>query len=375
MDCEVVSSKLLDLVYGEVDSAEMSSLEAHLASCDSCTRSLSRLEGGLRLTRKLAMVEPPSDVLDAIRAAASARAARVERALDHEVTAEHPRTDPTHEPAQPDPEARTFWGRLVGFLGSFAMGPQVAMATLLLLMVGIGLWSVPHLREPAVSRSATIIEPETSGEVSPSAGRLQPAEPLAFDFDPRTRRLAPIDDKDEPSALAPPATPAIRPEPMRPAAPIERRSRAEPAPIERSRAGGPIESAEYAIAPARARRSVAPQPSAAEDESPDVAASPMVGDERAEEARAESGPGADAECVRQYQALVGQDPTHEQTELALIELARCQRRVGEPRRAERTLERARRHASARAQASDQLGTAHGERPPSATSAGAAATVE
>lgn len=386
MDCEAVSSKLIDLVYGEVDSAEMPSLEGHLASCVTCARTLQRLEGGLRVTRKLETIDPPVQALDAIRAAAVARTAQVERPRTHPESA----AEKTRKDTSTSSEPQTFWEWIVGFLGSFAMGPQVVTATLLLLMVGIGLWSVPHLRAPAVSRHDSVFEHETGNEVSPSAGALQPAEPLAFDFDPRTRRLAPIGDKDQ-DVMAAPAAPSAQvagsPQ-ARPMASGERRasavSREAPPPMpvevaatdEHSRTESEDmlgQSADATEGIARASRTRAADSEEAPASAP--AAAPLDALSAGalhQEARAASGRGADAECVRQYEALIARFPTYEETGRALLELAQCQRRMGELSAAAHTLERARRHASVRAEAGRELSRIAGDEAREAASAPASA---
>src|SRR5687768_14275150 len=137
MECEAVEGRLLDLVYGELDATETQSMRAHVETCAECGRALARLEGGRAVARKMEVVEPRAGLLDAVRAAARTRAVEVERESAPSprvaVVEDMPRDSDRERAREPE---HTWWGELLGWLGSMAMGPQVAMATLLVLMVG-----------------------------------------------------------------------------------------------------------------------------------------------------------------------------------------------------------------------------------------------
>lgn len=182
--CDAVSERLLDLVYDELDARDAAALRAHVEGCESCERTYRRLVRGRSMARALPQHDPPPSALNAVLAAARARAAAVQhREASVSVM---PQTE-----VQPAPAAENSGGWLA-FLrgwGEFAMGPQVAMATTLLVVIGLGLWSLPkinHRHETMVETA--IVEPEAAPAAQGSVG-LEPAERLDLEMDPRTRRL------------------------------------------------------------------------------------------------------------------------------------------------------------------------------------------
>lgn len=216
MDCEACTDRLVDLLYGELEEPDAESTRAHLADCEACAGALARLEKGRELASLMVVEEPPSAVRISVMAAARERAAQRAPAK----VAEPPR-----QPAEPreargprggDDDGGGLWSSFLRWLGGFAMGPQVAMAMMLLLMVGIGLWYLPGLRSRDPGGPHAILDPAPGDEVGPSAG-LEPAAPLDLEADPRTGRIRPREE--EPARPTPrPAQPRPEPAPERVAA-------------------------------------------------------------------------------------------------------------------------------------------------------------
>jgi len=180
MNCQNCDERLLDLLYGEIAGPEAEEARAHVRECASCGRSFAQLEAAHRLATQLPEPEPP-------------------RALDARILAAA-RQKVGAEPARPraaragDSDTAGLWAGILRWLGGFAMGPQVAMATIMLLVVAIGLWHLPGRRREPTAGGGTVVQPEDHGEAAPSA-TLEPAAPLDLDLDPRTGRLRARDDE------------------------------------------------------------------------------------------------------------------------------------------------------------------------------------
>jgi TolA-binding protein len=193
MNCETCESLLLDLAYEELEARTAAQVRAHLASCERCAASAARLEVGRRMARAPPSVEPPA----AVRATVIARA----RAMANERAAER-RTAETNAGRGAAPGALE---RALGWVRGLLMGPQVAMAMVLLVVVGIGLFWVPKLRQSR-RLAGPIVNPPAGEELGPAP--LSPAEPLELALDAPQRRAA---GRGEPAGdLAPTARP--RPE-------------------------------------------------------------------------------------------------------------------------------------------------------------------
>lgn len=189
MDCEAVTDRLIDLLYEELDEADAEKARAHLSSCESCAAAFERVSAGRELASMLKIEEPPAAVRAHVLAAARERAS--ERASRPE-----PAREPARAPAREieREESGGLWGAFVRWLGGFAMGPQVAMATMLLLMVGIGLWYLPELRDHDPTDDNAILD--SNDEVGPSSS-LEPAQPLDLEADPRTGRMVQAEHAEE----------------------------------------------------------------------------------------------------------------------------------------------------------------------------------
>ena len=114
MDCERLDSMAIDLIdpdgLTELDPRAEREAEEHLAGCARCTAAIERLRGGLRAASEMGL-EDPSSLLEA-RILAAAGAIKPEVSFGRRVS------------------------RAISTAGSWAMRPQVAMAAVLVVMVG-----------------------------------------------------------------------------------------------------------------------------------------------------------------------------------------------------------------------------------------------
>lgn len=174
MDCEQFDHVVLDLLYGEAGEEQSAEAKRHAESCERCATTLAEL----RATRKsvsVPLVDPPEGferkVLEAARQAQS------------EI-----------------PWPRRI-GRWVSWVGGYAMKPQLAMAALLLLMIGSSLLLIrgrPGSEQVGVVRVTEQGVPEREGSdqvVAPDPEQLPPrtggaAEPRKHAPNARPRGLA-----------------------------------------------------------------------------------------------------------------------------------------------------------------------------------------
>lgn len=129
MDCERFDKTTLDLLYGELDELSAAAARRHLHHCTRCQGIWNKL----RVTKEIALVpleEPPPDLFESILAA--------ERQA---------------ESALPLPQR---FSRLVSIVAGYAMRPQLAMAALLLLMIGSSLLFVRQ--DPAGRGQVSVTE-------------------------------------------------------------------------------------------------------------------------------------------------------------------------------------------------------------------------
>jgi hypothetical protein len=175
MDCQRCESLLLDLAYGELSSTDEVEARAHLARCAQCGNALERISAGLALAKQMPMEAPPTSLGDSVMRAARAQLA-----------------EPTASAGS------TLLERIIDVLRRFSMARQVQMATVMLLIVVVGLWSVPELTRRREAQGGTVVGPDDQGEAGPSAA-LAPAEPLDLAVDRRTGRIRAKGDLPEPS--------------------------------------------------------------------------------------------------------------------------------------------------------------------------------
>lgn len=138
MDCEKFDRIVLDLMYGELDELTEAAAKRHIEHCSRCKG----VSSGLRATREvgaLALIDPPDSLELGILEA--------ERRLNAQLP------------------LRKKFGRAVSIMAVYAMRPQLAMAALLLLMIGSSLFFLRG--RPGAGDSVLITErgvPETEAE-------------------------------------------------------------------------------------------------------------------------------------------------------------------------------------------------------------------
>lgn len=373
MDCELCEKNLVDLLYGELDDAVAKQMRAHLDSCDGCRQAFAKLEVGRAFARKLELAAAPS--LATVLAAAREQAATNRAAREPGVPASAP-ADPQRVPEQSGLPRWLLW------LGAIAMGPQLGVATVLLLMVGIGLWYLPQIGDTGGRGAIDVIEPEPPPMAETTA--LAPAEPLELAHDPRTGRVVTregsSDEGQSDEGRPPPAPPRPQAADHRPETP------AEPTPelfaeVERdvpgsddpgaglvesdslpevSSAAGAYEGGslpplapapEHAVAPpvtpspasspSLGARSVGATP---RSEMEDLSAGPR-GDELAAaalhgQARQLATAGRCPDAIGRYEQLQARYPAYPEGARASVEMAECMRRLGRVGQARTVLERA-----------------------------------
>jgi tetratricopeptide (TPR) repeat protein len=158
VDCEKFDRVVLDLLYDELDELTTAAARRHMDHCARCRP----IGASLRATRSvgvLPLTDPPLHLLGAI--------------LGRE------------EEARLTANTRQRVGRGISILAGYAMRPQVAMAAVLLLMIGLGLLLLQVRPTEPVATSERGV-PEFEAESAPSAADLQrretpPAEDAARD--------------------------------------------------------------------------------------------------------------------------------------------------------------------------------------------------
>lgn len=136
--------RVLDLVYGEVDGIDARALRDELERCPECGPELAKLEGAKRLADALPLEPLPSATRAALVAAARVKANETVAALpaDEQRAAASPREG--------------WWDRTRRFL----LGPQTAMAAVMLLVVAIGVMVVPTGGDAPLGATTMRPEPE-----------------------------------------------------------------------------------------------------------------------------------------------------------------------------------------------------------------------
>ncbi len=144
MDCEKLDEMAMELVYDELDARAAEEARLHLLGCTRCAAVVERLRGGLRAAEALPL-EAPSSLLEArILAASSAARPPV----------------PWHRRAS----------RAMAVAGAWAMRPQVAMAAVVVLMIGTSAVLLRRSSPTAAQRT------KVTDEGTPIATLEQPAE-------------------------------------------------------------------------------------------------------------------------------------------------------------------------------------------------------
>ncbi len=158
MSCETCRDLLIELVCDELAADRAAAVRAHALKCERCGPELEKLTRTLKASSSLGLLSPSPEVEHRIMQAA--REAIAGRARG---------------PAREAATAATSYGGITEWfarLGSFAMSPQVAMASVLLLVVGIGLYALPIGRdaaEPSALRATEEEGDEHAAAPSPAA--------------------------------------------------------------------------------------------------------------------------------------------------------------------------------------------------------------
>lgn len=399
MNCETCDSQLLDLLYEELAPAQAEEMRAHLADCESCGAAFSKLSEGMDFAMRLPMLEPSPSVEAAIMDVARSRISGLPQAgMARPVVAEG-----DDEPSLLE--------KVVDWLRDFATGPQAAMATVMLLVIAIGVWYVPHGAPTTFEATGTtVMSPDPEGEAMPSAlpaGEFE-AQPVALaeleeavdapaEPNRQLRRSRPMARStrsrsaggrggasaamsaarnDDPLALAdsfaaqeaPPrdGLGAVASAPSTASAP-SRRSASSTSPAgganDDALAGAPAAEARAQRAPASpapsptagARAEQAERGYAAADEEESAEASDetvAVSMHRlAENLRRQD---RCASAVSHYESLLSRFPDYERGPQAMVELADCYRRIGRLEQARRWVTRAQRNRSTSAVATRLL---------------------
>ncbi|MCA9645803.1 MAG: hypothetical protein KC492_34165, partial [Myxococcales bacterium] len=170
MDCEKFDRIVLDLLYEELDELTQAAAKRHMDQCSRCRP----IATELRATREvgvLPMVDPPDELEQRILAAE--RTARKTLPFGQRV------------------------GRAVSVLAGYAMRPQLAMAALLLLLIGSSLLLLRA--KPGETENISVTErgvPETEG---PGIAILPAAPADEARAEPEPAKVASRGAADEPS--------------------------------------------------------------------------------------------------------------------------------------------------------------------------------
>lgn len=179
MDCEKLDEMAMDLVDpggGDgIDARAAREAEEHLAGCARCSAVIERLRGGMRAGAELGL-EDPSSLLEArILAAAGA--------------------------AQPDVSLPRRIARAVSAAGSWAMRPQVAMAAVLVVMVGTSIVLMRSGQTTSARNTKVTEEGTPVATLEPPATPLEPGGAPAVIGAGEAKQQAP---RDPPKAEAKP---------------------------------------------------------------------------------------------------------------------------------------------------------------------------
>lgn len=147
MDCTDCEKLLDDLLRGELPARREAAVRSHLATCQSCRA---------KHMRRLRVAE--------LNAAAAPAPARMHSAWPRKLWS-WLRPVPPPTPSEPGGPVR------LGLLGRLPMVPQVASGTVMLLIVLVGLWSLPQLTR---RHTAPRFEDRAAGD---ALRRVKPATP------------------------------------------------------------------------------------------------------------------------------------------------------------------------------------------------------
>jgi hypothetical protein len=193
MDCQTFDASLLDALYGELDEASSTAMDAHAAGCAACAGRLEKLKRTRVLVRPALEAALPASLEERIVAVATAEM----EAPKSNVVSLALRTKRAAEAKESD--GTSGGGTVLRFL----VKPQLAIAATFLLVLGAAVVFTRSKREasPAAMREASEAVPAAArgGAAPPPAATMTTAE--AKPTEPST--LALNDDLSAPAAAAP----------------------------------------------------------------------------------------------------------------------------------------------------------------------------
>jgi hypothetical protein len=182
MDCERFDEYVMDALYGELDELSAEALKRHVEGCPRCSNVLTTLKS-TRAALQLPVVTPSDDLHDRILEAERVAVRRL----------------PFHRKLI----------RSAAWAGSHAMRPQLAMAAVLMLVVGSSMMLL-RARPGSIAPPVTVLE---EGRPAPDDDARSTYDVSGSELPPASKRKG---DKTETESVAAP-TPAAAP-PPRPAA-------------------------------------------------------------------------------------------------------------------------------------------------------------
>lgn len=362
--------RVLDLVYGEVEGVEARALRDELERCPECAPELAKLEGAKRIADALPLAPMPTRTRAALIAAARVKA--------NETIATLPAEDRRAAAAPHE----GWWDRTRRFL----LGPQTAMAAVMLLVVAIGVMVVPTGDElPAgttMRPEPELAVPELDVSVGPEEVALSER---THEPNPTPGQIAPIERADDraSSEVASNASPrrvqarstATRPENA--PSPTDRADLREPEAERNVEAqlgdsfaydgvaqqgylGRGARAAEPSLAPTEEPEPPAPTiPTRTDDLDVESRTLAPAAEELApralhQSARSRANAGDCRGAVRVYSDLFARFPAYSELPRALVEAASCQRELGNLSQARTLLVRAEGYPSTQADAQREL---------------------
>jgi len=164
MDCERFDKTSMELLYGELDELSEAAALRHLHHCTRCRD----IWGHLRTTREVAEIpqeEPPEDLFESILAAEAS--------------------------AQRSLPVRERFSRGISILAGYAMRPQLAMAALLLLMIGS---SLVFVRSGPSDHGHVSVREGGTPFSEPQVGKKTDKRKLVFQGEPAAEKTPDVED-------------------------------------------------------------------------------------------------------------------------------------------------------------------------------------
>jgi len=240
MSCESCRDLLIELACDELPADTAAEVRAHALRCERCGPELEKLGATLRVSRNLPLLTPSPEVERRVMQAARDAIARRARG-------------PAREASVPSGGGLSAW---FARLGSFAMSPQVAMASVLLLVVGIGLYALPLGQHAPESTALRVAEDEAPASehapASPSAAATAVPTPEPSQQPVPADQLVERSEREEKKVRAAMDKASVPGEALRSAKGSARAKSAEAAPkaFPESQGLSPVESKAHVAKPA-----------------------------------------------------------------------------------------------------------------------------